>query len=37
LTDAKYRGDEHFPVGERIDPDWTLGPEEMEIRHRNKN
>jgi len=31
LTDPGYRGDENFPVGERIDPDWSLGPDEMEV------
>jgi len=24
LTDPGYRGDENFPVGESIDPDWKL-------------
>ena len=37
LTDPKYRGDEHFPVGERIDPDWILGPDEMELPHRKND
>lgn len=31
LTDPNYRGDERYPIGERIDPDWKLGPDEMEI------
>jgi hypothetical protein len=30
LTDPNYRGDANFPVGESIDRDWKLGPDEME-------
>lgn len=40
LTDPAYLGDEHYPVGVESDPDlgpeWKLGPEEMELRQREK-
>lgn len=31
LTHPDYRGDEHYPVGVTIDPDWKFGPNEMEL------
>jgi hypothetical protein len=35
LTDSNYRGDEFYPVGVEPDldlgPNWTLGPDEMEL------
>ncbi len=30
LTDPTYRGDTGYPMYDRIDPDWKLGPDEME-------
>lgn len=30
LIDPTYRGHEHYPVYNRIDPDWKLGPEDFE-------
>lgn len=35
LTDASYRGDEHYPIGVEPDPElgpgWALGPDEIEL------
>lgn len=30
LTDPEYRGDTGYPVFDRIDSDWRLGPDDME-------
>ncbi|MCA1577772.1 MAG: hypothetical protein LC794_10490 [Acidobacteria bacterium] len=30
LTDPRYRGDTVYPMYDRIDADWKLGPDEME-------
>jgi hypothetical protein len=30
LTNPNYRGDTDYPMYDRIDPDWKLGPDDME-------
>jgi hypothetical protein len=30
LTDPTYRGDTHYPMYDRIDPDWKVGRDDME-------
>lgn len=31
LRDSKYRGDINYPMYDRLDPDWELGPDDPEI------